>query len=234
MEQGNYGYSTGGYTISGLDRLKNTSGTLHIGDAPKAGRKWNRITPEGLRWLTDNFAELKNADLAAHLGISESNIHRLAQKHGLTKSAEMLARTHKEVAKKALATKAANGTMQPKGILPEGFKKATCRLKKGQNLLGTLSPERQREARKKARQKRMETLQRERRRVLYGFEQRTRLRVVVQPKAKCCLRSNMKCKFGYIPDKGNPNVIYYDENTVRRPVMEDHIRKFGVEVKPLE
>lgn len=154
--------------------------------------------------------------------------------YGLTKSAEMLARTHKEVAKKALATKVANGTMQPKGILPEGFKKATCRLKKGQNLLGTLSPERQREARKKARQKRMETLQRERRRVLYGFEQRTRLRVVVQPKAKCCLRSNMKCKFGYIPDKGNPNVIYYDENTVRRPVMEDHIRKFGVEVKPLE
>lgn len=225
MEQGNYGYSTGGYTISGLDRLKNTSGTLHIGDAPKAGRKWNRITPEGERWLIENFSELKNADLAAHLGISESNIHRLAREHGLTKSAEMLARTHKEVA---------NGTMQPKGILPEGFKKATCRLKKGQNLLGTLSPERQREARKKARQKRMETLQRERRRVLYGFEQQTRLRVVVQPKAKCCLRSNMKCKFGYIPDKGNPNVIYYDENTVRRPVMEDHIRKFGVEVRPLE
>lgn len=43
------------------------------------------LTGEQQQWLRDNFATTLNKDCAAHLGISESSVHRWARQLGLTK-----------------------------------------------------------------------------------------------------------------------------------------------------
>ena len=44
------------------------------------------LTEKEVKWLSANFRNTKNAELAAHLGISESALHRYAREYGLTKT----------------------------------------------------------------------------------------------------------------------------------------------------
>lgn len=71
------------------------------------------------------------------------------------------------------------------------------------------------------------TREAEKRRVLYGFEQQTKLKVVRQPVSKTNLRYAMK-KAGYIEEG---RVMWYDNNTRRSTKREVRASQFGIEVK---
>lgn len=80
------------------------------------------------------------------------------------------------------------------------------------------------------RKARVETIKSERRRVVFGLEQRTRLKVVSNPQ-KHYLRQKMR-QFGYIAAKGS-NTVYYTDDTDRRPIRERNGERLGFKFKPL-
>lgn len=81
------------------------------------------------------------------------------------------------------------------------------------------------------RRARNETIRSERRRIMFGLEQRTNLKVVCNLK-KLYLRQKMR-QCGYIAARGG-NTIYYTKYTVRRPIRERNGRNLGFEFKPLD
>lgn len=80
------------------------------------------------------------------------------------------------------------------------------------------------------RKARVATIQSERRRVIFGLEQRTKLKVVSNPQ-KHYLRQKMR-QFGYIADIGS-NTLYYTDVTDRRPIRERNGERLGFKFKPL-
>ena len=69
----------------------------------------------------------------------------------------------------------------------------------------------------------------ERRRITFGLEQRTNMKLVCNLE-RIQLRSKLK-GYGYIVFKGN-NTIYYPSELKRHPVREEHARKVGIKFAP--
>ena len=294
MEQGNYGYSTGGYTIGGLKNIANKDGELRDGWAgmpedeekketagpsrparfmkyPKEVKdeilrlrkeermrcsdiarrfgmttkavesivynppvyvpcgRGQELTEKQLEWLERHFKHTKNEDIMKRLSISHSSLHRLARRLGLKKSPQHKARMLEYATRRANESNESNGTYPPKGFqIPN---RNTCR--KGECILDKLSPKRRREAKEKRAATMRELREREKRRVLFGLEQETRLKVIAQPKEKRTLKYRMKRK-GYVCDKEHPGTLLYGPNTDRSRKMERSAAKWGIEVKPLE
>lgn len=78
--------------------------------------------------------------------------------------------------------------------------------------------------------KRLEMIKKERRRVLYGLPQKTRLKVVCNH-SKNQLRSNLR-RNGYIVGEDG-HTFYYTEDFQRHPQREENGRKFGFKFMPL-
>lgn len=69
----------------------------------------------------------------------------------------------------------------------------------------------------------------ERRRILYGLEQKTRYKLGCNPCRKS-LKSDMKRKKGYVCGKGS-DIIYYTDDTKRSEAMEKHAVALGFEIR---
>ena len=67
------------------------------------------------------------------------------------------------------------------------------------------------------------TMREERARVLFGLEQKTKMKVKKQPRQKCSKRAYLK-KLGYILDEANV-IAYYTPETIRAVRMEKQDRK---------
>lgn len=80
------------------------------------------------------------------------------------------------------------------------------------------------------RKARIETIKSERRRVVFGLDQRTNLKVVCN-KQKLYLRQKMR-QHGYIAAMGS-NTIYYTDDTERHPIRERNGERLGFKFKPL-
>ena len=72
---------------------------------------------------------------------------------------------------------------------------------------------------------RKETFRKEKRRVLFGLEQQTGLRVVQCSKAKICLRHHLR-RHGYEIARASNEAIVTD-NTHRSAIMEARARQMG-------
>ena len=73
---------------------------------------------------------------------------------------------------------------------------------------------------------RKETFRKEKRRVLFGLEQQTGLRVVQCSKAKICLRNKLR-KHGYAIARASNEAIVTD-NTHRSAIMEARAIEMGI------
>lgn len=80
------------------------------------------------------------------------------------------------------------------------------------------------------RKSRIERIKSEKRRIMFGLEQRTKLKVVCN-KSKHYLRQKLR-QFGYVADKGS-NTVYYTDDTVRKPIRERNGERLGFIFKPL-
>lgn len=105
------------------------------------------------------------------------------------------------------------------------YLKTQCRLYPGHKRSSTP------EARAKISMKVRETIKSERRRVLFGLPQRTRLRVVRQNRGKTRYRYNMR-QLGYLELPGEKNVLRYPSEQMRHRRAEANAARHGIRILP--
>ena len=174
------------------------------------------LTDKQERWLKIHFKHTKNADIAKKLGVSLRSVSRLAKKRGLTKTPQFIKKCNKEALKAAYAGALAADTLFKKGeYVPGGIE---YRFKKGITSRERLGNKREDQRIIKAAEKRKRTIASERRRILFGLDQRTNLRLVKEPEEKTKQRHYLRNR-GY-EIFGRENIAYYTEETRRSVILE--------------
>jgi len=187
------------------------------------------LTGEQQQWLRDHFATTLNKDCAAHLGISETSLHRQARRLGLKKDPGWF---HQIVLERCAMMAEANrgdGNHGKKNLLKYG---AQTRFRKGQTNRERYGEENERRRIQRAAATRRETIRKERMRIRWGLPQETKLRVISNPQARYA-RYALKSRGYIIPGRGSMEA-YWDENTTRSTVVESNAAKVGIKVKPVE
>lgn len=182
------------------------------------------LTAEQLEWLKENFCHTKNQELADELGTSPSSIIRMARMLGLWKTSEFVAAMQQNAADHAARANRANGgNAGTKNLLLYG---KAYRFKAGESNKDRMSKEAFKEMHRKIGESRKETFRKEKRRVLFGMEQKTGLRVVQCQKEKISLRYNLR-KHGYEIARASNEAIVTD-NTRRSAIMEIRAIQMGI------
>ncbi len=195
-----------------------------------------------VKWIIKHFQHTKNNDILEKFGIGESTLHRIARKYGLKKSKPFLKKIQTEVTEKARQTCEAFGLYEELAErkraemqaykergeeIPHGFRKGVSSIER----LGRKKFE---ETMRKAQETRRQTVKRERRRLIFGLEQRTKIKLHIngfdeRQRRKTSHRYLFK-KRGYIVERGG-NVMYWDENTSRSTQMEANAPLYGLTIR---
>ena len=169
------------------------------------------------KWLKENYANMSNKDVMEHLGIKKGVLARLKKELRLKKSEEFM----RQAREQGIATLKEMG-WPPKGYAIPNREKAWASLaertkNRGENWKNKIS----------------ETVKKqfadEKRRVLFGLEQRTNRKVIKAPKYKLEHRYRMR-KLGYIIPRGS-NVAYWNEETKRNESKERTAAKYGIKIE---
>lgn len=183
------------------------------------------LTPKQERWLTNHFKHTKNSECAERLGISLRSVVRIARKLRLAKSRQFMAKCQRETAEAAKISHRRNGTYPPKGFrIPNS---EAGQFKPGVSSRERLGAKREAERLRKSAETRRATVKRERSRILWGLEQRTKLKLVGNPK-KRQYRYELRQR-GYQVARG-ASVAYVTPLTQRSPKVESNARKYGIRV----
>lgn len=179
------------------------------------------LTQEQVEWFRKNFCNMKNQELADTLGISLSSVIRMARKQNLRKSKEFMAAMQRHAsACGARVTRAMGGNAGAVNLLKYG--KAT-RFQPGVSNKDRMGEDAFVEMYKRMGINRSETFRKEKLRVRWGLEQKTRLRVTTCPPEKLRLRSALRRR-GYNIDRAS-NEVFFNQQTQRSERMEAHARK---------
>lgn len=182
------------------------------------------LTQEQREWFVANFDHTKNQELADHLGVSLSSVIRKARELGLTKTKEFIEATQRNASECAARTNRLMGGNAGKfNLVKYGW---LYRFKKGENNKDRMTAEAFAEMHRKIAITRKETFNKERRRVLFGIEQRTKLRVVKCSREKISLRANLR-KHGYEIARASNEATVTSE-TQRSLMMEARAEKMGI------
>lgn len=187
-----------------------------------------KFTVEQEMWLEMHFPDTSNADCAKFCGCSPRTIVRQARRMGLAKSCEFMLASRRRGQEMAALMNRGEGNKGKENLLKHGVK---YRFQKGINCLQRLGAERERERSRKAHETRNATIKSERVRINWGFEQKTKLRLVRQPKQWVSYRNTMKRR-GYIVERGSRE-IYYNEDTNRSAIVEQNAQAAGLIIKAL-
>lgn len=183
------------------------------------------LTPKQERWLTNHFKHTKNSECAERLGISLRSVVRIARKLGLAKSRQFMARCQRETADAAKESHRRNGTYPPKGFrIP---KREVGQFKPGVSCRARLGAKREDERIRKSAESRRATIKKERARIVWGLEQKTKLKLVTNPK-KIQYRYELRQR-GYHVARG-ASEAYVMPLTQRSLKIESNARKYGIRV----
>lgn len=178
------------------------------------------LTAEQLEWLKENFGNTTNQALAEKLGTSHRSITRMARELGLWKTKAFISAMQRKASEHAARANRANGgNAGTKNLLLYG---KAYRFKAGESNKDRMSEAAFKAMHRRIGESRKETFRKEKRRVLFGLEQQTGLRVVQCSKAKICLRSH-----GYEIARASNEAIVTD-NTRRSAIMEARARQMGI------
>ena len=175
-------------------------------------------------WLIKHYKHTANKEIQDKFGITHYMLHKYAKEFGLKKSYQFIRKVAKANSEKGLEVLAEKG-WPPKGyVIPNQEKRIeSIKARKGVKL--------KKEHVEKMQKGINRTISAEKRRVLFGLPQKTKLKVVKAPKGKIHCRWKMR-KLGYIIDKGG-NVAYYNETTIRNKHFEERIKQYGVMIQEL-
>lgn len=182
------------------------------------------LTQEQREWFVEHFDHTKNQELADRLGTSPRSVTRIARELGLWKANEFMQAMQRNASAHAARTNhLTGGNAGAVNLLKYG--KAT-RFKKGKTQRDRMSDEAYAAMLVKRGASRKELFRKERRRVLFGLEQQTNLRVVQCPRKKVQIRSNLR-KRGYeIARASNKAMVTND--TIRSIRMEIMAQEMGI------
>ena len=182
------------------------------------------LTQEQLEWLKENFGSTKNQELADKLGTSPRSVIRMARELGLWKTKEFISAMQRNASEHGARVNRANGgNAGTKNLLVYG---KAYRFKAGESNRDRMSEEAFKEMHRRIGESRKETFRKEKRRVLFGLEQKTGLRVVQAPKEKICLRNGLRKK-GYEIARAS-NEAFITAATHRSEVMERRAISMGI------
>lgn len=182
------------------------------------------LTTEQLAWFRANFESTKNRELADALGTSPRSVTRMARELGLRKTEEFVAAMQRNASEYGARTnRARGGNAGTRNLLIYG---KAFRFKAGENPKDRMGAEAFADMHRRIGKSRKETYRKERRRVVFGLEQKTGLRVVQCPKEKVVLRSNLR-KHGYEIAWGS-NEATITRDTRRSLRMEKRAEKMGI------
>lgn len=182
------------------------------------------LTQEQLAWFMENFEHTKNQKMAERLGTSPRTITRIARELGCQKTKEFMESCQRNAsAHAAKVNHAMGGNAGMRNLLIYG--KAT-RFKAGEKIKERMKQKEYEGMLERRGMSRRALFQSERRRVLFGLEQKTNLRVVRCSRKKICLRHNLR-KHGYRIERMS-NEVWITPDTQRSIIMEERGRKMGL------
>lgn len=187
------------------------------------------VTAADELWLVEHYADTKNADILKHLGWSPCawrTLRRAAHRLGLKKSAAFMRRCQAHTTECARIANQGEGNAGKVNLLKYG---RVHQFRKGENNTMRNGEDNERRRLAKMRETRNATIRRERVRINWGLEQRTRLKLVREPRERTLLRHNFKARGYDVPCRGTMT-IGYDGQTRRSAVMERHARELGLEI----
>lgn len=191
----------------------------------------NRFTAEEIRWLLENYPNKTNAELCQHLKCCKNTAQKYVLLHGgkLGKSEELT----KKIIKRAVCARLADMEVNPEKyeFLKGGKIGNKHRFSKGRNSFYGKSEEEKEKQRNNISASLKRVYKEERRRVLYGLEQRTKLRVTKQDSPTQQIRCRLR-RCGYIIAKGAFD-CYYNEQTKRSEKRENWAIKHGYRFRPI-
>lgn len=186
------------------------------------------FTEEDRNWMSEHFANMKNDEVASHFGVSVRAAVRLAREMDLEKSAEFVRAMQTNAVHHAARVNRGQGNAGKANLLKYG---KAYQFKPGQG--GNkrfMSSEAFKEMHRRKGIIRRETVRAERRRVAFGLEQRTALRVVKAPKAKIYLRHELR-KRGYVVAHASSDATITTD-TRRSAILEQRAEKMGIRFYP--
>lgn len=202
---------------------------------------YHRLTEDEELWVREHFADMRNIDIMDYLGIGEHALSSVSKKYGLTKSAAFIESSHRKAAEHTLRT------MKKFGGRADAAARARAQweerkaigdygnvgFKKGVSNMERLGEEQYKATIEKIRTTRNEIIRRDRVRIHWGMEPKTKLVKNWDANPdwhKKHYRYTMR-KRGYIIED---NTAYYDSETRRSVLIEKHAMKYGIKTKELE
>lgn len=205
------------------------------------------LTDYQREWLADHFRDKENSKIMKLMDLSHSTLHRFAREMKLTKSEAGLRAIKKRQAAHIKKVCTENGYYDSlRGKKPsEASLESTRRLREsGFNPIARLkekSPYRYKKWLENKTEARRKLICDERRRMVFGLEPKTKLGKRMMRKKfthnDVCFRYNM-LKQGYIlgdlePENGERWTIFYDAETTRSAIREQHAVERGFKILPL-
>lgn len=186
--------------------------------------KLTDLTQDQREWFVANFGTMKNQELADRLVTSPRSVIRMARELGLWKTKEFVAAMQRNASEHgARANRLMGGNAGAVNLLKHG---KGYRFKPGTSQKDRMSAEAFAEMHRRIGESRKETFRKERVRVNWGFEQKTKLRVVRCPRAKIDIRHGLR-KRGYEIARASNEAMVTDE-TRRSIRMEARAEKMGI------
>ena len=197
------------------------------------------LNNEQREWFTYYYPKIENDRLSKTMGISRESVRVQARQLGLEKSEAGLRAIRRRQAKAAAKTNERNGCYDRKRGHPPSEATLKGNLKRWEeerlglreNALLKMkreNPKKYKATMDKKRQERKESIRKEKMRIIYGLERKTRLKVVVmKPYTHSQTQHRSSAlRRGYLLDEdcreGQPGryVIYYDDETQRSEQFE--------------
>lgn len=195
------------------------------------------LTEKQIKWLKAHFKHTKNDDICDRLGIGPATLHRLARKYNLKKSHQFM----KKMVQNASDHQKVYMTDEERKIRSEAQKKRWeekkaagdihwCGFLPGVTNVERLGREREKERIRKSADSTRLTRQAEKRRVLFGLPQRTKLRFTKLQPAAYSYKHSMIKKNNYFAVEGETALVAYDEHTKRSLVREKTAARHGLKI----
>lgn len=201
-------------------------------------------------WMQKWVPVTEYSVIAKMAGVSKNYVVKYAKKHGLVKTEEVKREILLRNVYKTIQKMKDNGRYRrrkkcrPSQACFDGNRRYWQMVKEGKALspLDTVmqrDPQRYEEVCQKRRDNIRAAIKRERRRIMYGLERETKLRLRLNPYSKCeSMRRQNAMKRGYIlyedcsEEGGERWNVYYDAETKRSEKFEKNLEKAGFHVMP--
>lgn len=204
---------------------------------------YHELTEREEQWIVRHYHNTRNGDIMAKYGIGESQLAMVRRKYGLKKTDRFMRKAQREAAEHSQAAFREHGESEQAAERARRLwveRKRTgdygnVGFKKGESNKDRVSPRRYRQMVEKAKQTRNETIRKDRIRIHFGLEPKTKL-VKRWDGKRDWHKQHYRYKFrvfGYGVET-NSNDIYYFPDTVRHPIMERNAQKWGIRILPAE